>query len=94
MLASNQSGNLPSLDFTSSVLFAFKERRQQPFVSELNQYLPQLARQIDAPALLALGGCMLASHVVVVDQNVTVSVSFIGAELNIAPAQRNEFPPP
>lgn len=66
-------------------------RREQALVSQLKQNPAKLPGEIDAPGLLAFWSCESAANIVALDEDETVCVGFVLAELNVGPPERDKF---
>jgi hypothetical protein len=71
--------------FIGDVILPLQERCQQALVTKFNEHSPQPSRHVHATAFLALGGGVLASNVVVLDDDEAISVLLVLPELNISP---------
>ena len=78
-------------ELVGDVVLTLQESFQKAPVPEFDQYPPQLSRQINAPALLALRGRVLAPHVIVLHNDEAIRILLVLPKLEVSPLHCDEL---
>src|ERR1700692_3181678 len=78
-------------ELVGDVVLTLQESFQKAPVPEFDQYPPQLSRQINSPALLALRGRVLAAHVIVLHNDEAIRILLVLPKLEVSPLRCDEL---